>query len=225
MITLVSASYGAYDNPNPLPELEGVASTMVTDSEEFARKAQDAGWEHVTIQPIPHAHPRLAAKVPKCDPMRFVFTKTTETYVWLDAAARITNGEKFVQAVESIPRHEPIGQFDHPDRDDVIDEAKVSKQLLKYDLQEVETQAGLYVRMGLPRHWGLWATGMIVYHPAAFDMPAFGNAWLAEQLAWTYQDQISEPYLLWLAGYRPKSLPGNLRDNGYVTWMPHVRDD
>lgn len=225
MITVVSASYSSYDVPWPMPDHEDVVSTMVTDDPDYGRAAQDNGWTNVTLQPIPHAHPRLAAKVPKCDPQRFVFSGMTETYVWLDAAARITNVDRFVKAVKDIPKHSPIAQFVHPDRDDITREAELSATMEKYKDQQVEMQASLYKRMGLPDNWGLWATGMIVYHPAAYDHYAFGNAWLAEQLAWTYQDQISEPYLLWKAGYRPAALPGNLRDNGFVEWMPHTRND
>jgi hypothetical protein len=225
MITVVTAAYGNYDVPHLFPDHPDLSGTVVTDHHDTGYAFSDAGWDHVTIQPLPHVHPRMAAKVPKCDPWRFVFSGHTDTIVWLDASARIKDAEAFIDAVRSVPATQAIGQFVHPDRDDVIDEAFVSETMPKYKGQDVVTQAKLYERRGLPAHWGLWATGMIVYHPAVFDLYQFGNAWLVEQLAWTYQDQISEPWLLWKATYRPFSLPGHLRSNDYVEWMPHTRDD
>ncbi|HVE28300.1 MAG TPA: glycosyltransferase domain-containing protein [Sporichthya sp.] len=224
MITVVTAAYGGYDFTQPAPVHPEIASMVVTDSRDVGEARLDAGWQEMCIQPVPHVHPRLAAKVPKCKPWDF-WLSPTETVVWIDAAARITNVDRFVEAVKSVPMTQAMGQFKHPDRDDVMDEAVVSETMHKYRDQEVLSQARTYLWNGLPRHWGLWATGMIVYHPAAYDHEAFGNAWLAEQLSWTYQDQISEPYLLWRAGYRPFELPGHLRTNDYVAWMSHTRDD
>jgi hypothetical protein len=225
MISVISASYGGYDNPNPPPQLEGVCTTMVSDDSEFLCRAMDVGWQNCVIHEIPHVHPRLAAKVAKCDPTRFMFDCPTETVVWLDASAHVRNSQRFADVVNAFSAHDAIAQFVHPDRSDIAEEAFVSATMEKYKSQKVCQQAALYKRRGLPDDWGLWATGMIVYHPNAFDLGSFGNAWLAEQVAWTYQDQISEPYLLWLAGYRPAPLPGNLRDNGFVEWMPHTRND
>lgn len=225
MISIISASYGGYDASWPAPTHDEICTTLVTDSLDYGKEAMDAGWQNVVYRKITHAHPRLAAKVPKCDPLRFLLDCPTETVVWLDAAALIKDTQAFIDAVSTVPRHEPMAQFVHPDRDDVEDEAAASVGMEKYADQQVSVQARLYKSRGLPSCWGLWATGMIVYHPDAFDLEAFGNAWLAEQLAWTYQDQISEPYLLWKADYRPRPLPGHLRDNSYVDWMPHTRAD
>jgi hypothetical protein len=225
MISVITACYGGYDTPWPLPAHEEICATFVSDQDLVSRAALDNGWTNGVLHEIPHVHPRLAAKVAKCDPMRFMFDCPHETIVWLDASARITDIDRFVDVVKSVSVTEPMAQFVHPDRDDVEDEAKVSATMEKYQGQKVGMQAWLYRHHGLPAHWGLWATGMIVYHPLAFDIQAFGNAWLAEQLAWTYQDQISEPYLLWKADYKPRALPGHLRDNGFVDWMPHTRSD
>jgi hypothetical protein len=225
MITVVTASYGGYDTPHPFPEHPQLVGTVVSDRTATGRAFMDAGWQNSTVQPLPHLHPRMAAKVPKCDPWRFVFSDHTDTIVWLDAAARIKDAEAFIEAVRRVPATQAIGQFVHPDRKDVVDEAFVSETMPKYRGQDVVTQAKMYQHRGLPVDWGLWATGMIVYHPAVFDLREFGNAWLAEQVAWTYQDQISEPWLLWIAKYRPYELPGHLRTNDYVEWMPHTRDD
>lgn len=223
MIHILSASMGGYDNPNPPPQLEGCTATMVTDDEQFGEWSARLGWQ-VIYHAYPHTHPRLGAKVPKCKPHHF-FPHPVETIVWLDGAARITNEARFLEVVKGVPLTEPIAQFLHPDRDDVEDEAKASEGMEKYGGMQVRDQAHHYKMRGLPSCWGLWATGMIVYHPAAFDIEAFGNAWLAEQLMWTYQDQLSEPYLLWKADYKPRALPQNLRSNDYIAWMPHTRAD
>jgi hypothetical protein len=225
VITVISTCFGGYDEIRPFPPHPDLHGVMVTD--EMITSVIDKGWNSVTHR-NPNMHPRLAAKVAKCRPDRFLFDsweKRDEAVVWLDASAHICDPDYFVEAVRSVPYTTPMAQFLHPDRDCIYDELVASRGMEKYETQDLETQLVEYEKFGMPRHWGLWATGMIVYHPAAFDLPAFGNAWLVEQMKWTYQDQLSEPYLLWVAEYRPASLPGNLRQNGYVEWQPHTRNN
>ena len=56
-------------------------------------------------------------------------------------------------------------------------------------------------------------------------MKALGDAWLREQLRWTFQDQISLPPLLEEFGIVPVDLPGPLYPNPRFTIRHHHRED
>ena len=50
----------------------------------------------------------------------------------------------------------------------------------------------------------------------------FGDAWLAEQVRWTVQDQVSEPPLLWAHGLEVATLPGPLVGHWAFVLRTHV---
>jgi hypothetical protein len=47
---------------------------------------------------------------------------------------------------------------------------------------------------------------------------ALGDVWGREINAWSFQDQISEPYALHAVGLRPASLPGSHMANGWLKY-------
>jgi hypothetical protein len=71
----------------------------------------------------------------------------------------------------------------------------------------------------MPRHWGLWAAGLIVYK---HKMPVLASSWMHEIQRWTIQDQVSHPYVAWLTGDRPESLPHHLLDNPWLKLHTHL---
>jgi hypothetical protein len=44
-------------------------------------------------------------------------------------------------------------------------------------------------------------------------------------MRWTYQDQLSEPFVAWQQGLRPHTIPGNLFHPPHFTLHAHTRDD
>jgi hypothetical protein len=200
-IAVVSSVYGGYDEP-AMPVAQDVPCefVLVTD-----RPYDRPPWRTV-VEPRPQLHPRLAAKLAKCRPDLYA---DADVYVWVDASVVIRSPGFAWWATTHVGQHSPIAQVPHPWRSSVVDEAEASVALPKYAGLAVREQAAHYVAAGYPDGWGLWATGLIAYRndPAVWD---FGDAWLREQVAWTYQDQISEPPLLHALGLKPVDLPGPL---------------
>lgn len=131
----------------------------------------------------------MAAKVAKCLPWQYVEDPMSPV-VWIDGSIKIQTSEWLEFMVDNSSG--PVSQIAHPLRDDIRDEALASSGLAKYAGQDVLGQADWYLSTGLVKpHSGLWATGLIVYRPWLVP-EGFGEAWLLEQLKWTYQDQISE---------------------------------
>lgn len=214
-IALITSLYGDLDELRDPPECAGVDDYIaVTD-----RTHDVTRWRHV-IEPRRHLSDRLASKIPKCIPHNYT---ACDFVVWVDASATIRD-DCAEWAVDQLDARE-LAQFRHPERDDVGDEAKVSAGLRKYAGLMVEEQAAHYIAEGFPRHWGLWATGLMVRRRHAWST-MFGKVWLAEQVRWSYQDQVSEPYVLWRMGQtRPVELDGSLWHDPHINFGGHRTDD
>jgi hypothetical protein len=140
--------------------------------------------------------------------------------VWVDASFRIGST---TFAVDALSYADPIAQFVHPWRDCLYDEADAVLGLKKYAPDtEVHAQKAAYLRIAHPEHWGLWATGVIArQHTTRVRM--LGDAWTMEVYNHTYQDQISQPFVLRNVDLRPTGLPGTHFSNPWLTYEGSAR--
>lgn len=216
-VAVLTSLYGDYDPvlpPRP-QHRDGIEYLCITDGQSEV----PAPW-HPIIEPRPHLHPRMAAKVARCRPDYYTAAETT---IWLDASARLGRGDSVDLLVDALGDGQ-IAQFTHPERDNVTAEAEVSAGMRKYHGQPMAAQCAHYRAEGM--HGGLWATGCIVRRNTD-QLRAFGNTWLTEMMRWSWQDQLSEPYALWLHQLAPVALPGNLWSNTLVSfdYTARRRDD
>lgn len=214
-VAIVSSVYGGYDQPVPVPEQDiDCERVLVTD------RPLTGDWPgRVVVEPRPQIHPRLAAKVAKCRPDLYA---DADAYVWVDASFEITSPGFAAWAVSHLGQG-PIAQIVHPARTSIRDEAEVSAGMTKYAGLPVREQAAHYIAGGYPDGWGLWATGFIVYRREQ-AIRDFGDAWLREQLRWTYQDQISEAPVLHSLGLKPVPVGGSLYRSQHFVIRNH-RDE
>jgi len=215
-VVVVSAAYGDYDKPATAPHqtVEPAAWLMVTDSPDVP----PAPWQRIH-EPRPGVHPRLAAKVPKCRPDLYDYD--ANVLIWMDASFEITSPDFVAWCLRHLGRA-PLAQIRHPVRQDIHHEADVSQTMAKYQGLPLRAQWEHYATQGHPVDWGLWATGLIVYRRATCE--AMGDAWLTEQVRFTYQDQISQPVVLRRLGLQPADLPGPLWGHPMFTIRPHESD-
>lgn len=217
-IAVVSGIYGDYDKPNPIlaahPRCDYL---MFTDDYEL----EVPGWR--VIPDTNHdsfLHPRLAAKWPK-----FVQDRRLQGYdsiVWIDGSFEITTRTFPIWALSFAGGG--IAQFQHPFRDCIYAEAQACKGMVKYHGLPIDAQVAKYRSEGHPEHWGLWATGIIAWGSVELAR-VIGEDWWNENLAWTYQDQLSEAYVLRKNDVRPATLPGDIYSNPWVSWHDHKRVD
>jgi hypothetical protein len=208
-IAAVCAIYGGFDLIPPVPE--GVDdAVLITDV------PVRSGWRNV-VEPS-DAHPRLAAKRPRCRPDLYT---DCETSLWMDGSVHVLDG-RFVELVRSRLEEHELVLWDHPeDRDCFLQEARHCHDWPKYRDGPLLAQADHYLDQGMPEHFGLWATGSIARHHTP-RMAALGDAWLDEMERWTIQDQVSLPYLLWREGIVPGTLGIDQLDNDMVVIMAHA---
>lgn len=201
-VAVITAIYDSYDELKPTLPQKGVSVdwVLVTDDEALKDETTARGWR-VVYEPRPGVHPNRAAKHPKYEPWRYT---SADRSVWVDASFRIVSE---TLAVEALEYADPIAQFQHPWRDCLFAEATESAGLAKYDGEPSLEQAEHYAAQGHPVNWGLWATGFIARQHTE-SVRALGALWLEETYRWSFQDQVSQPFVLRETGLRPASLPG-----------------
>jgi hypothetical protein len=212
---IYTAIYGGYDRLAPQPELDGVDWVCFTDNAELMASP----WT-TQVEPSKYRHPRLSAKWFKTHPHRAVgeYQRT----IWIDGNMRVTS-PTFVHELLEILGDQPLAIFPHPDRDNIFDEADESAAMPKYHELPVFEQVQHYRRQGFIEK-ELYACGVLVRDNVDRRMRRLNEAWLAECLRWTYQDQLSLPYLLWRHNVRPALIPYNLWDNHLIEFQPHLSD-
>lgn len=214
---LLTAVYGNFDPLRPLPDGHGFdRAVCVTDNPNLSAD----GWEIVVVPS--NLSPRLAAKRPKMLPFEFL---DLDIVVWLDAAFEIV-GDGFKEFCEDSVAWHDFVVWDHPDRHlrpDAYAEGNFSSFMDKYRGQNIEGQLAHYVSEGLPAGSGLWACGTIAWRNKE-SVKTFGRAWYEENVAWTIQDQISFPYLVWKLQPNFGVFPAHEYENPYLRWWMHERN-
>lgn len=209
-VAIITAIYDSYDELKPIVPQDGVEVDWILVTDAPPPVIPDCGWR-VISQPRPGVHPNRAAKRPKFLPWEYTDAPAS---VWLDASLRITSPRL---AVEMVSYADPIAQYVHPWRDCIFTEADASVGIPKYAGEPIMAQAAEYRAAGHPEAWGLWATTAIARRHTE-QVRGFGERWLAEVEAWSFQDQVSHPYVLREAGLWPTSLPGDHLTNAWTVF-------
>jgi Protein of unknown function (DUF616) len=209
-VAIVTSVYGTYDTVKPVLPQTGadVEWILVTDTPPPAEDAE--GWT-IVHDPRHGEHPNRAAKHPKFRPWEYTDAPAS---IWIDASFRVTSP---CFAIEAIEHADPIAQFVHPWRDCLYLEAEVSALLPKYDGEPLGHQVEYYRACGHPERWGLWAAGVIARQHTP-EIRLLGVAWMHEVNLWSFQDQVSQPYVLRKTGLRPVGLPGTHFANPWLRY-------
>lgn len=211
-VAIITAITGGYDTLKPVMPQQGVDVewVCVTDGAPLPDADTAAGWTMV-CEPSNGQHPNRAAKRPKLAPWEYTSAPAS---IWVDASFRIVSP---TFATDVLSAAQPVAQFEHPWRDCLYEEAAASADLAKYAAEPITEQAAYYRKRGHPEHWGLWAAGVIArQHTPA--VRALGAAWAHEVNVWSFQDQISQPYVLRETGLRPTVLPGTHFANAWLKY-------
>lgn len=209
-VAVITAIYDSYDTLKPVVMQEDVEVDWVLVTDDASLRGGALGWR-TAYSPLPWLHPNRAAKYPKFLPWEYTDAPAS---VWLDASLRIVSPRL---AVEMVSYADPIAQYVHPWRDCIYTEADASIGIPKYGGEPIAAQVQHYAQVGHPPAWGLWATGVIVRQHTA-PVREFGKRWMEEVQAWSFQDQISQPYALSGTGLRPSPLPGDHLTNSWTVF-------
>jgi hypothetical protein len=184
--------YGDYDDLKDQPDI-GADYICFTDNPNLKSDV----WE-VRYEPIyQHLHPRLRAKFYK------LICPFDTLSLFIDGSIEITDPKIIDKLSEYLDNG--WATYIHPSNRDCIEkELEASLPMEKYHGHPLTEQVEYYFSQGFPKHYGLWACGVMLRDGKFSD---FGSKWMLENLAWSYQDQLSLPYLLWREGFRIDTIP------------------
>lgn len=184
--------YGDYDNLKDQPDI-GADYVCFTDNPNIKSDC----WE-IRYEPIyQHLHPRLRAKFYK------LMCPFKGLSLFIDGSIEIVDKD----IIEKLSKYLKNGwaTYTHPaGRKTLTQELEDSLRMEKYQNVPIREQVDYYLKQGFPDDFGLWACGVMLRDGKFED---FGSKWMLENLAWTYQDQISLPYLVWKEKFKLDTIP------------------
>ena len=233
MICVYTAIFGEYDRLHqPVAQSCDCDFVCFTDADLPARVG---AWRVIRSGLHGRLHPRLRAKYFKCMSHR-VFPRGRlawrfaplaylryDATIWIDGSIRIKS-PSFAEEFTDCMGDAGLSMFAHPDRACIYDEVGASRVMTKYSGLPFDEQVESYRADGFPQLAGLMAGGLIARRAGQSGIPAIEAAWWAENLRWTYQDQLSLPVVLWRLGAGYDAVPLNLWDNPWFDRVDHLSD-
>jgi Protein of unknown function (DUF616) len=204
-VLVYSAVFGGYDQPKT-----HVSQNVQAEYRRFSEENDLFLPDHMR-----ELHPRLLAKYYKMQPYVMPDYAEYDYVVWIDGSGALLAPDSLRTLIGCCGKGYTV--FKHPERDCIYDEAAFCRDYEKYRTQPILQQVDAYRRAGYPAHNGLYACGLIV-RDTRKDYKALDSAWLQENLRWSYQDQLSFPYLLWKLGIQVDVIDLPLNGNGYVSF-------
>ena len=179
--------YGNYDGLKEQPNIDA-DFVCFTDNPDLKSDQWQIRYEPI----LQHLHPRLRAKYFK------TICPFGGTSLFIDGSIQIINPNILDELGRFLKNGFAV--YKHPsNRDCISSEVELSLQMPKYQGLPLQEQADHYFSQGLPEHFGLWACGLILRDGSHTD---FGSKWMLENMLWTYQDQVSLPYLAWREDFK-----------------------
>ena len=137
-------------------------------------------------------------------------------YIWIDGSI-ILQDDFIINIMKLIDEETNLINFKHSCRDNIRDEVILSLQMKKYDNQNLEIQYNDYINSGFTDDIGLYENTVIIKKNTP-DINNLFNNWWIHNLEYSYQDQISYPYVLWKANIIPNIINENVFNNKDYTY-------
>jgi len=236
---IYTAIFGGYDEPKKHSPQDMSCDFLLFTDKNLRQRIGD--WRVIRVATDANMHPRMQAKYFKLMSheifprgrlsLRYVWhhpelwlSRRYDVCIWLDGGLMIKSPRFVHDMVRALDGAE-WALFNHPDRDCIYEEAEVSLTMRKYQSLPINQQVASY-RESVPPHGGLYACGIIVRaEPSSSEMQRLNRAWWDENVKWTYQDQLSLPFIMSrFPSCRPAIIDGNLWRNDWFTHAPHAAD-
>lgn len=212
-ICIYTASFGDHDEP---PELydAGVDLHCFTD-----KPLVRTTWR--VHQPGYYNEPRardarMQAKYWKTHAVD-VFREQYDYSVWIDASFWVHHGAGFAEHCLRYLKG-GLAFYPHPaDWRSLEQEAEISLRMPKYEGLPLVEQVNHYRAQGLTG--GTLLCGGVIAREHTSAMARLEADWWEECCAWSPQDQLSLPYVLWKNGVAPGLMPGDIYSNDYLAHL------
>lgn len=162
----------------------------------------------------------MAAKYYKIKSHKIDILKKYDYIVWIDGSIFLQNN--FINNIQTlINKKYQLINFKHSIRTNIKDEVIVSKKIFKYINQDLDNQYKTYIKEGFQDNNGLFENTIIIRKNNSNIEKLFDEWWI-HNLKYSYQDQISYPFVLWKNKMNPDYIINdnvfNNKDYSYVDY-------
>ena len=168
----------------------------------------------------------MSAKYYKLQTHNIDILSSYEYYIWIDG--RIVLHPQFLKNILTLLTKNSqcsIFNFRHPFRNKVNDEVNACFDWKKYIKQDLKYQINEYFKDQFDDNIGLYALGAF-FRKNVKDINLLFDDWWYHNLKYSYQDQISYPYICWKHNRKPDYiLNQNIFNNDLFRVLPnHLKD-
>jgi hypothetical protein len=196
-IAVITANYGDYDTIKDI----NINNKDYFDWYLFTDCSVNTTHYNVIQYPLhfEYAHNndfnRLYAKYIKCQALNIDILKKYKYIIWTDSSLKIKNNNLIQDVIHLLKNKKDLYFYDHCCRNNINDEYKLSKKLSKYNNSKLDEQMKKY-NEDLFINTSLYETGIFIYKNNVDNIKLF-NEWWEENINYSYQCQLSLPYVLW----------------------------
>lgn len=235
-VALITANFGGFDNIQRIaPQdvrtdcfffTDGAGQRMASQKQ-FAEAS--SAWQ-IIAPPYPRydLNPRLKAKYFKLQQHRIAELKGYDYYIWIDASVEVYSGSFSGWIIDSLGDAD-TAFFRHHERSCIYNEAAVSTDFSnpyirkRYADEPITEQIAAYRQDAYPSGNGLYACTIFARRNSKTANAVFDEWWL-ENIKWSFQDQLSLPYVLHRNNSVPAILQGTVNENGHTRFGTHFAD-
>jgi hypothetical protein len=139
----------------------------------------------------------MCAKYYKIQAHKIDFLKKYDYYVWIDGSIFLRDA--FIKNINTLIKNDyNLIHFKHSVRDNIKDELSAS-MYVKYENQNLKYQYSQYIKDGFEDKSGLFENTIFIRKNVS-KINALFDLWWVHNLKYSFQDQISYPYVLWKSG-------------------------
>jgi hypothetical protein len=141
----------------------------------------------------------MSAKYYKLQSHHVGLLQKYDYYVWIDGSIFLR--DEFIKNISSLINQDyNLINFKHSVRDNIKDELSAS-MYAKYDNQNLKYQYSQYINDGFEDKVGLFENTIFIRKNVNYINKLF-DLWWVHNLKYSFQDQISYPYVLWKSGIK-----------------------
>lgn len=205
MSVIYTAIFGGHDSLKELKTKQGCPTFCFSE-----RMYATSSWRVVTVKRR-FRNPRRDARWIKTHP--HIFFPQEDISIWSDASLEITS--PLAEMAYDLLGDADICLYKHDKRDCLYEESEACALFNKDDQNIIKDQIFQYAQEGMPKNFGLCATGLIIRRSNDV-IRKFNELWWGQIRKGSCRDQLSFDYCRWKTNIKVSYIDGTIYDGRFV---------
>lgn len=165
----------------------------------------------------PTIYNMMSAKYYKTQSHYIDILQSYDYIAWIDA--RVLVKDQFIPFIFSmIKKNKKLINYKHSKRNNIMKEVSASLDQKRYVEQKIINQYQIYKDRGFPDQSGLFENGVFIRTIKNENINNMFDLWWKHNVEYSFQDQLSYPYVLWKYGIYPDYIiDGTVWDSKYTS--------